>query len=392
MRIALLTNGIWPFVVGGMQKHSYFLCKYLARNGVTVDLYHSSGNGTKPDLAAIYTEQEREYINDYYLAYPAGKDRLPGHYLRTSYLFSKMIYEMMIRHNMPDIIYAKGLGSWHTLKEKKTGTELPPVCINVHGYEYYQKAATLRGRLEQWMLRPAFRYVNTHADYIYSYGPPVSDIIRKHIPDSANKIIEIPAGIERVAVSSAPSPVNRPRQFVFAGRFERRKGIEELHAAIKRLEGSGDFRFHFIGDIPDSHKLKSDSCIYHGVLRDSVSVSAILRNADILVCPSYAEGMPNVVLEGMAAGCAIIASAAGAVPMMVDGNNGWLIKAGSVDAIEAAISNAMTIDPAALQDMKVNSLKKVRQDYLWENIIRQTIDSFHQILSGNKQRASRNFK
>ena len=40
MRIALLTDGIYPYVMGGMQRHSYYLAKYLARAGVHVDLYH----------------------------------------------------------------------------------------------------------------------------------------------------------------------------------------------------------------------------------------------------------------------------------------------------------------------------------------------------------------
>ena len=40
MKIALLSDGIYPYVVGGMQKHSYFLAKYLARNKINVDLYH----------------------------------------------------------------------------------------------------------------------------------------------------------------------------------------------------------------------------------------------------------------------------------------------------------------------------------------------------------------
>ena len=42
MRIALVTDGIYPYVMGGMQKHSYYLCKYLVKLGVEIDLYHTN--------------------------------------------------------------------------------------------------------------------------------------------------------------------------------------------------------------------------------------------------------------------------------------------------------------------------------------------------------------
>jgi len=41
MKIALLTDGVWPVVVGGMQKHTYYLSKYLMRQGVEIDLYYT---------------------------------------------------------------------------------------------------------------------------------------------------------------------------------------------------------------------------------------------------------------------------------------------------------------------------------------------------------------
>ena len=40
MRIAIFTTGIYPYITGGIQKHSYYLAKYLAKNKIYVDLYH----------------------------------------------------------------------------------------------------------------------------------------------------------------------------------------------------------------------------------------------------------------------------------------------------------------------------------------------------------------
>ena len=43
------------------------------------------------------------------------------------------------------------------------------------------------------------------------------------------------------------------------------------------------------------------------------------------MCPSYSEGMPNVIMEAMSRGLAIIATDVGAVSKLVDEENGWLI-------------------------------------------------------------------
>lgn len=40
MTIALVTDGIYPYVIGGMQKHSFYLAKYLAKHGAKIQLYH----------------------------------------------------------------------------------------------------------------------------------------------------------------------------------------------------------------------------------------------------------------------------------------------------------------------------------------------------------------
>ncbi|WP_081782592.1 hypothetical protein [Marinilabilia salmonicolor] len=55
MRIALLTDGIYPHIMGGMQKHSYYLAKYLARAGVKVDVYHAIPEGQPlPTTPEVY--------------------------------------------------------------------------------------------------------------------------------------------------------------------------------------------------------------------------------------------------------------------------------------------------------------------------------------------------
>ncbi len=387
MRIALLTDGIWPFVIGGMQKHSFYLCKYFAQRKVYVELFHTAAEESVIDMPAHFSPEELTYIRSWYIPRQPG-DKLPGHYIRTAYKYSHRIFEELkaVMEQQPDIdfIYAKGLTSWSLLKHRHELKQCPPVGINVHGYEYFQKTASIKHKLEQYLLIPAFNYINEHADYIFSYGGKITTIIRKHINNSANKIIEIPTGIERDFLTPVIQQTGAGRNFVFIGRNERRKGVEELNKAIRNLNGKADFHFHFIGDIPDEHRIDAPNIHYHGILRDRNSITAILQQADVLVCPSYSEGMPNVIMEGMASGCAIIASDVGAVNIQVGPENGWLIKPGSVPSLQQAMVSALALKEDELLQMRENSVKKVRDQFLWEQVIDQKIAAIQKIISNEQ--------
>ena len=63
MRIALLTDGIYPYVVGGMQKHSYNLAKYFSQQKIHVDLYHTISPSSHYDIneLSVFTEDEKKF-------------------------------------------------------------------------------------------------------------------------------------------------------------------------------------------------------------------------------------------------------------------------------------------------------------------------------------------
>jgi len=71
-----------------------------------------------------------------------------------------------------------------------------------------------------------------------------------------------------------------------------------------------------------------------GVLRDRKELLHTIAGSDALLLPSYREGLPLVVLEAMALGCAPIVSTAGGLPEVVrDGETGLLVSSGDVDAL-----------------------------------------------------------
>jgi glycosyltransferase involved in cell wall biosynthesis len=301
MRIALITDGIWPYVLGGMQKHSYYLCKYLARQKIHVHLIHFNQSAYDIEKLEFFSAEEKAFIRQTLVPFPpAGK--LPGHYLRNSRRYAKLVYETLKPEWQSfDFIYTKGFTGWQLLKEKRKGTPLPPVGIKFHGYEMFQKAPDLKTRLQHiFLLRRPARTLSLQADLVFSYGGKITDIIRS-LGVPATRIAEIPSGVETEFIAGATAPVTRPLKFIFLGRYERRKGLEELFSALEQLQPKG-CEFHIVGPIPENKKSALGIIRYHGEIRQREKVLSLLRSSDVLVCPSWSEGMPNVILEAMSQG------------------------------------------------------------------------------------------
>jgi glycosyltransferase involved in cell wall biosynthesis len=374
MRVALLTDGIYPYVVGGMQKYAYLLAKYIAQSErAMLDIYQPFSD--KHDVSRLehFTDEQRRYITTYVTQFPANR-RYPGHYARESYIFSKRIFEKLKdRINDYDFIIAQGFTGWYLLNQKRNiKNAWPPVIVHFHGYEMFQ-SRRIKDQLNTFFLRAPVIQNMRKADFVISLGGKITNII-KRLGIDEKKILELSIGVDDDLVrKDLFTEKERPRTFVFIGRSERRKGIIELNRALSGLKGN--FNFHFIGPIQKELQVADDRISYHGQLTDAEKMTDILLRSDILVCPSLAEGMPNVILEGMANGLAIIATDVGAVSLLVDEENGWLIPPQDISALRATLSEAMSIEEEVLTDKKRKSLKKVSESYRWSDLANLTLDT-----------------
>jgi len=118
MRIAIISDGVHPYVVGGMQRHTYYLCKYLSLSGIKVTLYHFNNSNLDINKLEVFSEKERENIESIVVPFPSS-NKLPGHYIRDSYKYSCLIYELIKdRLNEFDFIYSKGFSAWKLIELK----------------------------------------------------------------------------------------------------------------------------------------------------------------------------------------------------------------------------------------------------------------------------------
>lgn len=380
MRVALITDGIWPYVLGGMQKHSYYLCKYLAKNKVHVDLYHF--NQSHFDIGALefFSEEEKQYINSVIVDFPKSLP-FPGHYIYNSWKHSKKIYHAIKdKIGIYDFIYTKGFTGWYLIEQKFKGRiQCVPIGVKFHGYEMFQKPPDLKIKLQHFLLlRKPVQSISQKADVVFSYGGKITDII-KSIGVAPNKIFELPSGVEEATLVSEIHPPAEKIRFLFLGRYERRKGIEELNTALHQLIAENGFtnaEFHFIGPIPEDRRITHDQLIYHGEIRSKEGLQELIRKCDVLLCPSWSEGLPNVILEAMASGLAVIATDVGATAVVVNGKNGWLLTQSDPEEIKAAMKTVMQLDAKSLEEKKRHALETIRGGFTWERLIGRFTEKF----------------
>jgi glycosyltransferase involved in cell wall biosynthesis len=131
---------------------------------------------------------------------------------------------------------------------------------------------------------------------------------------------------------------SHPVQALIVGGGRRQAEMRQLAASL----GLGE-SVHFLGqrrDVPD-----------------------LLHAMDVFVLPSYSEGVSLALLEAMAAGLPVIATAVGGLPEVVaDGETGWLIPPQDAAALAGALVRLLA-DPALAQRLGANARDHVREHY-----------------------------
>ena len=161
----------------------------------------------------------------------------------------------------------------------------------------------------------------------------------------------------------------RAYDFGYIGRLSGEKGISRLIICIKSLlDLDNRFRIRIIGDgqmIEEVAKLSSQypNNISFTKWLEHDNLPPEYSDIKILIIPSYSEGLPNVMLEGMACGCIILATDVGSIGTIIKPNeNGFIL--------------APDVTPEALSDACMNLLSRSDLEEVSENASR-TINEYY---------------
>jgi glycosyltransferase involved in cell wall biosynthesis len=226
----------------------------------------------------------------------------------------------------------------------------PPYSITIHGPEEFDAPRALG--LREKVHRAAFVVA-------------VSQFTRSQLwrwcePGDRCKIHVIRCGLDEVFLSQAATPVPEEPRLVNVGRLSEQKGQFLLIEAAARLHAQGlDFELVIVGDGPLRGELERliDQLDLRARVRftgflDNHGVRRELEAARALVLPSFAEGLPVVIMEAMALGRPVISTPIAGIPELVEpGRSGWLVPAGAIEPLVAAMAEVLTTDPLELDRM-----------------------------------------
>jgi glycosyltransferase involved in cell wall biosynthesis len=389
MRIALLTNGLFPWIVGGMQKHSSNLLREWAIMGVDLEVYYTQAPCYPEDseihktlLPGCSTGTVRFIASP-----PSWLPYFPLHHYADCYVESCRIAECFIQESRGvDFVYAQGFAGYKLLRMKQRGARFAPVGCNLHGLEVLQPFQNGVGdRLLKCVSRPMSLWLLRNSDAVLSLGGKLDDLIWRAAPGA--RILRSGNGIATEWCFEQVTHHVGPRRFVFVGRYTRRKGLHILYEAVRAMQSDANFVLHLVGDIAESDRLSDSRLIYHGPIADEREMRALLREMDVLLCPSLAEGVPTVILEGMACGLAIIATDVGATQELVDESNGTLIPAGNAGSLQSAMLKAIAQDSVSLTRLRLRSLEKARM-FLWPRVAAVALEEISGLCNGETGKKS----
>lgn len=161
--------------------------------------------------------------------------------------------------------------------------------------------------------------------------------------------------------------------FVMIARLLVDKGLREYISAAKLIKAKHpSSKFILVGDLDENNPagisqqeldgwIKEDFIDYRGFVKDT---RAIICEADAVVLPSYREGMPRVVLEGMAMGKPCITSdAPGCRDTIEEGISGFFCKTADADSLQSALERFIHATDAERLKMGMAARKRVEETF-----------------------------
>jgi glycosyltransferase involved in cell wall biosynthesis len=252
----------------------------------------------------------------------------------------------------------------------------PGFSFTVHGPEEFDMPAALHLRAK---VRRA-RFVVA----ISSFGR--SQLMRWIDPVDWPKIRVVHCGLDAEFLSQPPTPVPQAQQLVCVGRLCEQKGQLLLLRALHRLREQGkhvDLVLAGDGEMrPEVEALIAELGIADQVRItgwiDGRTVREEILHARALVLPSFAEGLPVVLMEAMALGRPVISTFIAGIPELVrPGVNGWLIPAGDIQALADAMREVLEHDDAALAAIGARARERAVARHSIDTEARKLMAHFH---------------
>ncbi len=236
----------------------------------------------------------------------------------------------------------------------------PPYSFTVHGPEEFDKVKAIA--LEEKIKRAAFVVA------VSDFGK--SQLYRWCEYKQWSKIHVVHCGVDELFLRKAYIPIVEEPRLVCVGRLSEQKGHLLLVEAAAFLAAEGLlFKLVLVGDGPLRNQI--EAMIAQFGLQDHIEITGWASNNEVqqqiissraMVLPSFAEGLPVVIMEALALSRPVISTYVAGIPELVEpGICGWLVPASSVEALTVAMRTALQSPREKLEQMGTEGALRVAQ-------------------------------
>jgi glycosyltransferase involved in cell wall biosynthesis len=325
VRVLFVVNN---FVTGGAERHLLELWRSLDPTRVAVEIacFRREGAFT-PWVEA--------------LGLPIHDLRVPSRVYGPSGIRGLARLVALVRERRPDVIhgYLFGPNLFAALAGRLTGVRAVVVAKrNVDAFETGRQIAVQR--LAHRLATHVTAVSETVAQSSVALGVPRSRITVIPNGVDATRFAAVPATRAELGLDERLPVVGS------VGCLELRKDHATLFAALERLVARGlEFQVMLVGDGHERAALEQRAAGLGRTVRflgERRDVERLLPVMDVFVLSSREEGIPNALLEAMAARRACVATAVGGTPeVLTDGRTGWLVPPADPGALAAALGEAL---------------------------------------------------
>lgn len=346
------------------------LCRTLNDTGVHSGEIAAFANSTQPNLQ-LYEAAKHEGIRAHLIDCKGQIDFSVARRIRT-----------LADSTGADIIHAHGYKTdvylWLALRSASK-----PLVSTCHTWYDNDLALRFYGMLDRMVLRSFAGVV------------AVSDDVRNRLLAAGvrqDRIRLIRNGIatdefEAAGELRATRSPNQPLRIGLVGRLSREKGIDLfLRAAAEIWKRHPGTSFAVAGDGPDRAALEN---LIHDLGLEGTAVlvgrtdnmPAFYSSIDVLVSSSRNEGLPVAMLEAMASGLPLVATAVGAVPQIIEnGRSGLLVNAGNIEDLAAAVCKLID-DPSLRAELGKGAQQRVRDEFSAGRMAAEYINLYERVLA-----------
>ncbi len=297
----------------------------------------------------------------------------------------------IIQHNRIHIVHAHGIkaGTLGRIAARRAGA--PAFIATVHNFINCEKTPSWKKALYIKLERELWR----GTDGLVAVSNALAEQLKKYYGSTGSRLVTIYNGIDLERFKCIVDCAEKRRELGLrttdpvvgvVARLVPEKGVSALlKAAPQILEKFPRVQFLIVGEGPLRKELEAESVklglkdktVFAGFRHD---VPKFLPLVNVLVVPSFSEGLSIVTLEGMAARRPIVAFETGGIPeLLVHGETGLLVPKGDYYRLGRAVINILE-HPMLAEHLGCNARNVVEENFQVEGMVRKTEKLYEDIL------------